>query len=124
MSKLIKLIEREELNRPNVQAEIEIVSGSNRWFSAMHAWVGSFLRPDRSQSLPMFDVLSNDEGPTAETIWVKDHETPKVLATRTMETYRANPDERVDPPQIHRIQCLNVDEVLARSLPKAIGQES
>jgi hypothetical protein len=64
----IKLIKREELNRPKVQAEIEIVSRPNRWSAAVHSWVVSFQERDRSHSLPTFDSLFNDEGPIAETI--------------------------------------------------------
>jgi hypothetical protein len=71
----------------------------------------------------MFDGLSNDEEPTAETIWVKNHETTKGLATGTIDTYRAKPNERVIPARVRRSSFLDVDDVLARSLPKAIGQE-
>jgi hypothetical protein len=54
---------------------------------------------------------------------VKDHQTSKGLATGTIQTYRAKPVEGVIPARVRRGRFLNVDEVLARSLPKAIGQE-
>jgi hypothetical protein len=54
---------------------------------------------------------------------VKDHETSKGLATGAIETYRAKPDERVNAARGRHKRFLDVDEVLARSLPKAIGQE-
>ena len=55
---------------------------------------------------------------------VKDEQTTQDRARAAIQTYHAKPAERIDlgPLPLRKGRHLDVDEVLARSLPKTISQ--
>ena len=61
---------------------------------------------------------------TANVRAIKDEQTTQNLARAAIEAYTSKFDERISAGliQVSRGQRLDVDAVLARSLPKAVGE--
>jgi len=62
--------------------------------------------------------------PVASSRDVKDEQTTREVARKSIQTYHAKPDERISlgPLALRKGRHLDLNEILARSLPKALGE--
>jgi len=130
----VKVIKNGKHKDPAIQAPVESTRSTNMCSSAVRSWVVEFQERDHSEHLPSFDSLFTEAGAigSRREIQLQLKENMKLVDTKESKVERTSPqgaamnvyapksDELSSAPQVldRKGQHLDVDGVLARSLPK------
>lgn len=137
---IVKVIKKAGLKNLKIKIPTPAATGPIKWSKAVRSWIVDFQERDRTEYLPAFDSLFKDalhlikkqsdsslerkDMAIVDVLEIKDERAAPERAKIEAYASKSGEPSSAAPRLVRKGRHLDVDEILARSLPKTLSQSS